>query len=46
MISILLGLLITIIIGIAAIIVFILAQHKEEIWDTIEFNDNTNIECK
>jgi hypothetical protein len=33
MISIIIGLLITIITGIAAVIIFILAQHKEEIWE-------------
>ena len=41
MINTLLGLLITIITGIAAVSIFILAQHKEEIHNTIHEKSNS-----
>lgn len=33
-------LIITLIMGVIAITTFILAQHKEEIWNSIEFKDD------
>lgn len=32
----------TILMGAVAFSIFILAEHKEEIWDTIEFKDEDN----
>ena len=36
----------TILLGIVAFITFVLAQHKEEIWETIEFEEGDTIERK
>lgn len=32
----------TILMGVMTFIIFILAEHKEELWNTIEFKDEDN----
>lgn len=39
MLEIILSVLITIVMGFFAFVIFILAQHKEEIWKHIKFKD-------
>lgn len=36
------GLLVTLIVGAFAITTFLLANHKDEIWNNIEFKDGDN----
>lgn len=42
MFQIMFSIIATILMGVMAFILFILAEHKEEIWNTIEFKDENS----